>query len=223
MTSSKAIPIVVLASGRGSNFDAILKSIRDGKLHAEMKALISDQPDALALKRAEEAGIPAVCVPVSQDPKTKILPVAERRKIHDQEMLRAIAPFHPRFLVMAGYMRVVSSTLIEAFRSERGYSRITNVHPSLLPAFPGVNSYGQAFRYGAALAGVTVHLVEEDVDQGPICAQESFEIRSCRGPEEVERLGLAIEHRLYPESLNWILPERFEAVQRERRLCVCPH
>src|SRR6185437_4066764 len=126
-----------------------------------------------------------------------------------QAVLDALSPFAPHFLVMAGYMKVVSSKLIEAFRSERGYSRITNIHPSLLPAFPGVRSYEQAFRYGAHWTGVTVHLVEEAVDTGPICAQEAFGIAKCQSAEEVERLGLEIEHRLYPSTLQWVLMESF--------------
>ena len=102
------------------------------------------------------------------------------------------------------------SRLIEAFRDPRGYVRIVNVHPSLLPSFPGVDAYRQAFEFGAKSTGVTVHLVELAVDSGPICAQESFSIADCRSVDEVEKRGLAIEHRLFPQTLSWVLAEKFD-------------
>jgi phosphoribosylglycinamide formyltransferase-1 len=123
---------------------------------------------------------------------------------------------------MAGYMRVVSPELIDAFRDPRGFARVTNVHPSLLPAFPGRDAYGQAFRHGAKVSGVTVHLVDDGVDEGPICAQEAFGIGDCRSGEEVESRGLAIEHRLYPATLSWLLAESFEIEREEGRIRVRP-
>jgi phosphoribosylglycinamide formyltransferase-1 len=203
--------IAILASGRGSNFDAILKAVKAGKLDAEIVAVLSDQPEAPVLEKARAAGIPALAVP----PQVK---GPAGRQAHDEQVLQALKSYSPRFLVMAGYMRVVTPVLLEAFRSDRGYTRVVNVHPSLLPAFPGVGSYGQAFRHGAHVAGVTVHLVEEAVDTGPILAQEAFSIRHCTSAEEVEKLGLEIEHQLYPETLAWVLPEKFELVQRRIRV-----
>jgi phosphoribosylglycinamide formyltransferase-1 len=131
------------------------------------------------------------------------------RAEHERAVLQALEPYGVRFLVMAGYMRIISSELLNAFRSERGYFRVVNVHPSLLPAFPGVNAYAQAFEHGAKVAGATVHLVDDGLDSGPICAQEAFRIDDCKSAEEVEQRGLAVEHRLYPAALNWILPENF--------------
>lgn len=220
------VPIAVLASGRGSNFDAISRAIDAGWLGAKVVAVVSDQPDAPVLDKARALGIPTSVVPAisSKEEPDRVT----RRKKHDARVLEALAPANPRFLVMAGYMRVVTPVLIEAFRSERGYSRITNIHPSLLPAFPGVESYAQAYRYGTCLSGATVHLVEETVDSGPICAQESFSILGCQSEKEVEKLGLAIEHRLYPQTLAWVLAENFEVEYRHsppalRRLCVRPN
>jgi phosphoribosylglycinamide formyltransferase 1 len=226
--SSPLTPIVILASGRGSNFEAILRAIKAGQLEARVSALISDKPGAEALQIARDAGIPAITV--------QTMP-GESRASYDERLLQALKPYAPRFLVMAGFMKIVTSKLIEAFRSDRGYARVVNIHPSILPAFLGVNSYAQAFNYGAQVAGVTVHLVEESVDSGPICAQEAFSISGVRSVEEVERRGLEIEHRLYPETLRWVLPEMFEVKERVmntgkemntekdkvRRLCVCPH
>lgn len=213
------IPIAILASGRGTNFVAIHKAIRARQLDAEIVQVISNKPGAQVMERAKELGIPATVVPFASD---KRIHVASQRRIHEESILKALGS-KPRFLVLAGYMRILGPTLIEAFRSDQGYSRIVNVHPSLLPAFPGRDSYGQAFRFGAKVAGVTVHLVDEEIDHGGVCAQESFGITDCATADEVERRGLAVEHRLYPETLKWVLPEKFKVEKRlEGRVCVRP-
>jgi len=212
--------IVVFASGRGSNLDAILQAIEKKTLHTQVLAVISDQPQAQALAKAQAAGIQALCVPIpdSQGGKKSIL---QRRHEHEEKILRELNKLNPNFLVLAGYMRILTSHLIDTYRCDRGYVRMVNIHPSLLPAFPGVHSYAQAYRYGAKVSGVTVHLVEPEVDSGPICAQESFSIVDCKTELEVEQRGLEIEHRLYPETLNWILAEKFEVEHRsEGRICV---
>jgi phosphoribosylglycinamide formyltransferase-1 len=204
-----SIRIAVFASGRGSNFDAIEAAIRARTVDAEIVAVVSDQHEAPVLEKARKAGLKALAIPVGTS-----------RLEHEKKILSELEPLAPQFLVLAGYMRIITSHLIESFRSERGYSRIVNIHPSLLPAFPGVNSYAQAFRHGVKMTGVTVHLVENQVDSGPICAQEAFDISGCATEEVVEKLGLAIEHRVYPEALSWILPERFSVSPRGGRLCV---
>jgi phosphoribosylglycinamide formyltransferase-1 len=233
------VPIVVLASGRGSNFQAILKAIELGILEAEVRALIVDRKDAGAIQIAEAAQIPVEIVepPRSSSGAAKSFAKnfdgmgdserLEMRKRHDEAILRASSSYFPKFLVLAGYKRVIGTRLIEAFRSERGYSRIINIHPSLLPAFPGLGSYKSAFQYGVKATGVTVHLVEAEVDQGPVCAQQAFEIGDCKNAEDVEKRGLAVEHKLYSETLGWVLPERFEIESRgtnekDRRTCVFP-
>jgi phosphoribosylglycinamide formyltransferase-1 len=209
------IPIAVLASGRGTNFDAIATAIREGKLQAEIVAVVSDRADAPVLQKARDQGLNAIHVPSlpQTNSETKrggsLADKIALRVDHEKRILAELSKWKPRFLVLAGYMRIMTPHLIEAFRSERGYSRIVNVHPSLLPAFPGVESYAQAFRYGTKIAGVTIHLVEAEVDSGPICAQQSFSIEDCQSTVDVEKKGLAIEHRLYPETLGWVLPEEF--------------
>jgi phosphoribosylglycinamide formyltransferase 1 len=217
------IPIAVLASGRGSNFEAIQRAVQAGELpEAKIVALLSDQPGAPALEKARAIGVKTLVVPAPRPDEAAS--AEERRRIHDGRVVDALRDVGARWAVMAGYMRIVTPVLIEAFRSERGYTRIVNVHPSLLPAFRGLEGYGQAFRYGAKLAGVSVHLVEVELDSGPICAQEAFSIEDCRSEQEVETRGLAIEHRLYPETLKWVLPEKFNLETRpEGRLCVRPN
>lgn len=194
--------IAILASGRGSNFEAIHGAVLGGGLRAEIAAVVVDRAEAPVVGLARAAGAPTLVVAGEKD-----------RARHNQAVLEALASLKgvaPQFLVLAGYMRILSDELIEKFRSPRGYARIVNVHPSLLPAFPGRDSYAQAFAHGAKVTGVTVHLVESEIDSGPICAQESFSIADCRSAAEVEARGLAVEHRLYPQALDWILAERFD-------------
>ncbi len=204
-----AIPIAVLASGRGSNFEAILKSIQKKNLQAKILALISDQPDAQVLQIAKAASIPAFAVasPASKEQQ-------------EEEILKILKPLQAHFIVLAGYMRILSPTFLAPFLSPRGYFRVTNIHPSLLPAFPGKNAYAQAFALGCKVTGVSVHLLDEKVDHGPICAQEAFSISDLITVQEVEARGLDLEHRLYPNTLNWILQEKFSLEKREGRTCV---
>jgi phosphoribosylglycinamide formyltransferase 1 len=205
--------IAVFASGRGTNFDAIRAAVSSRKLEAEIVALVSDRPEAPAIGKAKQGGIRAIVQPSR----------GLDRRAHEEAILAELRPLKPRFLVLAGYMRLLTPALIEEFRSEGGYSRIVNVHPSLLPSFPGVGGYAQAFEHGAKVTGATVHLVDEGLDCGPICSQEAFAISDCRTAEEVEERGLAVENRLYPETLRWVLPEKFKVSTREKgRLCVSP-
>jgi len=199
------IPIVVLASGRGSNFEALQKAIEHHQLNAKIQAVVSDRPEALVLEKAQQLGIPALAVPLPLEGDS----TRSRRQKHEALILDKLKVFSPKFLVLAGYMRILTPSFIEAFRSDRGYSRVVNIHPSLLPAFAGTHAYAQAFRAGVKVTGVTVHLVEPDVDTGPICAQESFSISDCQSESEVEKRGFAVEHRLYPETLSWVLSEEF--------------
>lgn len=209
---SGGVPIAVLASGKGSNFEAIAQAIDEGRLSARITAVVSNKKDALVLKKAQERGIKAICIPS----------VGKKSAEHEREVLEALKTDPPRFIVLAGYMKILGSRFLEEFKSQEGYSRVVNVHPALLPSFPGVDSYKQAYEYGCKVSGVTVHLVDEKTDHGPICAQEAFAISDCTSAEEVQARGIKIEHRLYPQTLNWILKEEFKVIAREGgRLCVC--
>jgi phosphoribosylglycinamide formyltransferase-1 len=212
---------VVLASGAGTGFEAIAEEARRGELRAELLAVVTDQPEAGVIAKARARGIPVHIVPVPA--KGEAATVEERRELHERRILEVLRPLKPRFLVLAGYMRVLSpNVLLGAFRSESGqYHRLVNIHPSLLPAFSGVDGYGQAFRFGSKVSGVTVHLVDAGLDSGPICAQEAFPIDRCRSEEEVALLGQRIEHRLYPHTLSWVLPERFRLLEKNGRFRVC--
>ena len=203
------IPISFFASGRGGNFEAVQRAILQGKLNAKTTVLVCDRPGAPVIEKAQKLDVPVLVIPAQK---------GSTREEHEKEIVRQLKPFQPKFLVLGGYMRLMTDYLIEEFNSKNGYKRIVNIHPSLLPSFPGQQAYAQAFHYGVKTTGVTVHLVEQAMDSGPICAQESFDISDCRSVEEVEKKGLAIEHRLYPETLNWVLSEKFEMIRG--RVCV---
>lgn len=214
--------IVVLASGRGSNFLAIHQAIQRGELNTEITAVISDQPNAGVLTQAKKVGIPPFAIPIPL--QYERLSLLEKRQAHEELLLHQIKKLNPQFLVLAGYMKILTAHFIEKFRCDRGYTRLVNIHPSLLPAFPGIRAYAQAYRYGVKVTGATVHLVEAKIDSGPICAQEVFSIENCRSEEEVEQLGLTVEHRLYPRTLKWLLKEKFKFETRAGgRISVCPN
>jgi phosphoribosylglycinamide formyltransferase-1 len=236
------IRIAVLASGGGSGFESIADAIQAGRLSAQIAAVISDQPKAPVLEKARARGFTSFLVEPETADAGDRPPLPVRRARHEEKILAALDAIpggRPRFLVLAGYMRILTPLLIRAFRDEaRPYSRIVNIHPSLLPAFPGVGGYAQTYAHGAKLAGCTVHLVDEGLDAGPICAQESFSIVRCQSAAQVEKLGKVLEHQLYPQTLAWVLPEKFNiefnVEDREtekdqvlhphgqRRLCVRP-
>ena len=208
------IPIAIFSSGTGSNFEAIADSVKHGALDAKIVALVCDHADAPVIAKAQARGIKTLIVPF----------VAGQQKAeHEEEILKLLLPLKPHFVVLAGYMRVLSSTFLKAFDSGRGYFRVANIHPSLLPAFPGLDGYGQAFNYGARVSGCTVHLVDQGVDSGPICAQETFFISDCSSVDDVRSRGLVIEHRLYSASLKWLLKEKLTIEKRKGRLCVLPN
>lgn len=216
MKEQTSVRIAILASGGGSGFESIADAVAQGKLGVQIAGLICDRPGAPVLEKARARGIQALLVEQEQTPS---LDRTERGALHDTRILAALDALpggRPRFLVLAGYMRILTPLLIRAFRDEKSYSRIVNIHPSLLPAFPGMGGYAQAYAYGTKLAGVTIHLVDEGLDSGPICAQASFSTEHCANASEVESLGKTLEHRLYPEALAWILPEKFKCEIRER-------
>lgn len=197
--------IAILASGRGSNFEAIAGAIEAKILNAEIALVVSDRPEALVLEKAKERGL-------------EVLIQKDQEKIKS-----ALLELNLNYIVLAGFMRILSAEFINAFRDPRGFARIVNIHPSLLPAFPGLESYKKAFEQKVPQTGVTVHFVDAGVDTGPICAQREFSIADCQSLDEVEHRGLAIEHELYPQTLRWILQDQFEISQKGDKLHVQPH
>ena len=182
--------LAVLLSGRGSNFAAILAATRDRSLDAQIVCVISNRPDAAGLQRARDAGLTAH--------------VFDHRKYatrveHEEDMLRALAEAEPDFICLAGYMRLLSPAFIAAYPQ-----RIINIHPSLLPAFPGVDAQAQAIAYGVKVSGCTVHFVDENLDAGPIIVQRTIEVKDDDTPESLSARILAQEHEAYVEALRKI-------------------
>lgn len=207
------VPVAVLASGQGSNFDALVEATRRGNCPIEVRVLVTDKPQAPVLARAARLGIPAVTVPFR---------AGETREAHEGRILECLAERGVRWAVLAGYMRVLTPKFLNAFRDERGYARVVNIHPSLLPKYPGMDSYRDAFEAKEARTGVTVHLVNEGVDAGPILAQEEVFIGDCRDIEEVRARGFAVEHRLYAQTLAWAVREEFRIQNTEGGLRAVP-
>jgi phosphoribosylglycinamide formyltransferase-1 len=181
----------VLCSGQGTNLQAILNATRSGRARARIGLVMSDRADAFALRRAKRAGVPAVFV----DRKA-----FDSREAFERHLIRLLEHAGVRVVCLAGFMRVLSPVFVRRFRH-----RILNIHPSLLPAFPGGHAVQDALAWGAKVTGVTIHLVDEEVDHGPIVLQASLAIKPG------ERLGALlerihrIEHRLYPKAIALML------------------
>jgi phosphoribosylglycinamide formyltransferase-1 len=185
--------IGVLVSGRGSNLQALIDAARRGALGGEVAVVVSNVEGALGLERARQAGIPAVF----RDHRGK------KREAFDAEIVEVLRVHHVDLVCLAGFMRLLSPVFVRAFPG-----RIVNVHPALLPAFPGLEAQRQAWEHGAKVSGVTVHLVDEGLDSGPIVAQEAVPVRSTDTPETLAARILEAEHRLYPRAVRLLLEGR---------------
>ena len=180
--------LAVLLSGRGSNFQAIHEAIRGGELNAEIVCVISNRPDAPGIQRAREWGYDAHAIDHKQ---------FATREAHEAEVLRVLDAARPDYIALAGYMRLLSPSFVERYRN-----RILNIHPSLLPAFPGVDAQAQAIRHGVKISGCTVHLVDENLDAGPILVQRAVDVRDDDTAESLAERILAEEHKAYIAALK---------------------
>lgn len=184
----------ILLSGRGSNFLAIADAIRDGRLEAEIAIVISNRLDAPGLAHAKERGIPAIAIP------SKGLD----RESFDRLLLAELAKHDIDLICLAGYMRLLSASFIRAYPL-----RILNIHPSLLPSFPGLDAQHQAFTHGVKYSGCTVHFVDENLDSGPIVRQAVVPVEDGDTTETLSARILKEEHRIYCEAIGLILSGRY--------------
>ena len=201
-TSSTRLKLGVLGSGSGSNMQSILDAIAAGTLNAEVRLVLADVPDARILERARNHGVPGAwldCAPF----KTKLDGAAEQRCI---QMLRDA---DVDTVVLAGFMRIVKPGLLAAFPN-----RVLNIHPALLPAFPGLQAWSQALAYGAKVAGCTVHFVDAGTDTGPIIIQRSVPVLEDDTPESLHARIQVEEHRAYPEALRLLSENRLTVTGR---------
>jgi phosphoribosylglycinamide formyltransferase 1 len=183
-----AYPIVILGSGRGTNAEALLKAEANKQLGAaKIAAIISDHEDAGILELGQKYQVPAIYI----DPKRKGARLSDEA---EQTYIERIASFSPKLIVLAGFMRIINRPFIEAFEG-----RMINLHPSLLPSFPGMNGIGQAFEHGVKLTGCTVHWVTPALDAGPIIDQKEVRIEEQDTLELLEKKVHIVEHQLLPD------------------------
>jgi phosphoribosylglycinamide formyltransferase-1 len=198
--------IGVLLSGRGSNFEALAESVAAGRVpNAEIAIVISNREDAPGIERGRARGIDARAIP------SKGL----EREAYDKLVVRALEEKKVDLVCLAGYMRLLSPYFVAAFRT-----RILNIHPSLLPAFPGLEAQRQAFEHGAKFAGCTVHFVDENLDAGPIMLQAAVPIEDSDTPETLSERILREEHRIYSEAVRIVLEGRYRI--EGRRVLILP-
>ncbi|KKB35737.1 phosphoribosylglycinamide formyltransferase [Bacillus thermotolerans] len=193
MSEASVTRIAVFASGSGSNFQAIADSIVRGEVPAEIALLVCDQPDAYVVERAASLNIPVFSFR-AKDYSAK----AE----FEQEIVNRLRETGVDFIFLAGYMRLIGETLLNAYEG-----RIVNIHPSLLPAFPGKDAIGQAFQAKVKITGVTIHYVDAGMDTGPVVEQESVRIAEDDTRESLQHKIQHIEHTLYPKVINKLLTE----------------
>ncbi len=200
------LKIGALASGRGSNVEAILKNIKSGYLPCEMRIVISDNKDARVLKIAKEYGVKAVYL----DPGKRKYTLEPER---EEEYVRVLKEEGVELVVLAGFMRILKGALLREFKN-----RIMNIHPSLLPSFKGLEAQRQAWEYGVKVAGCTVHFVDETVDGGPIILQRCVPVLEDDTPETLAQRILKEEHKIYSEAIKLFAEGRLKIEGRRVRI-----
>jgi phosphoribosylglycinamide formyltransferase 1 len=190
----------VLISGRGSNFEAIARNVVAAKIpNAQIAVVISNRSDAGGLEIARKLGLNAVVIPSA----------GKERKDHDREVVHALQLHKVDLICMAGYMRFLSPWFVRQFPG-----KILNIHPSLLPAFPGLEAQQQAFAYGVKVSGCTVHFVDEELDHGPIIVQRAIPVLDDDTEHTLASRILEQEHIAYSEAINIVLGGKYEVVGR---------
>jgi phosphoribosylglycinamide formyltransferase 1 len=196
------IRIAVLASGGGTNLQALLDACARGAIDGRVVTVLSNVPEARALSRARETGAATEVVPSKG---------VVDRAAYDEELVSRLAGHAPDLVCLAGYMRLLTPRFIRAFGptpSTRGCPRIMNIHPGLLPSFPGLHAQRQALAYGARFAGCTVHFVDEGTDTGPVIAQAVVPVLEGDDEEALSARILGEEHRIYPQAVRWFAEGR---------------
>lgn len=196
--------IAVLASGRGSNFQAVIDAIQAGKIPALCAALITDNPKAYAIERAKKAGIPVRVIDYAAFPS---------RDVYEQALLCVMQEVNADLYVLAGYMRILGAGIVRAFPG-----KMMNIHPALLPSFTGLHAQRQAVNYGVKVSGCTVHFVDESLDGGPIILQHAVPVIDGDDEESLADRILEYEHVCFPEAIRLFCEDRLEIVGRHVRV-----
>lgn len=206
MSGAGAVPVAVLLSGRGSNLIALHAAMTRGEVPARIALVLSDQEDAPGLERARERGLPALAIPRRQFPD---------RESHEAAILAALRRAGVEWVCLAGYLRLLSPRFVASFPE-----RILNIHPSLLPAFPGLHAQRQALDHGVRVSGCTVHLVDAELDSGPIVVQRPVAVAEGDDEAALAARILAEEHLAYPAALRLLLTRSWRV--EGRRLIFAP-
>jgi phosphoribosylglycinamide formyltransferase-1 len=204
MSEAGRIGVGVLASGRGSNFEALARAVEDGRVPARLALLVSDRRDAPALDIARRHAIEAVAIESRAHAS---------REGHDRDVAEALDARGVGLVCLAGYMRILGPAFVRHFAG-----RLLNVHPALLPAFPGLHAQRQALEHGVRISGATVHFVDEGVDTGPIVLQAAVPVLDDDTEETLSARILAEEHRIYPEAVRLFAEGRLRLEGRRVRL-----
>jgi phosphoribosylglycinamide formyltransferase 1 len=190
------LSLVVLISGSGSNLQAIIDSIEDGRLNAEIRAVISNRPDAYGLQRARKHGIEAI----SLDHKA-----FSERALFDQQLQLKIDEFQPDLIVLAGYMRILTEQFIKHY-----WPNMINIHPSLLPKYQGLNTHQRALENKDSIHGASIHVVTPELDSGPVILQGQFKIEDGDDANSLQQKTHLLEHLMYPQVLQWFAEKRLQ-------------
>lgn len=204
---TQPLNIAVLLSGSGTNLQAIIDAIAAGTLNARIVHVVSSRPDAYGIERAQAAGIPVTVLNRE---------AYADREAADARIVETLQAAGAEYVVMAGYMRMVTPVMLNAFPD-----RVLNLHPALLPSFKGAHAIQDAFEAGVKVTGVTVHFANEEYDKGPIVAQCAVPVREGDTLDALEERIHGVEHELYPEVLRWIAAGRV-SVGEDRRVHVAP-
>ena len=196
--------IAILASGSGSNAQRLFDLRRAGALDIDPVLLICNRPGARVLQRAEQAGVPSLMLDHALEPD---------RERYDRSLVDALKEARAELIVMAGYMRLVTPFFLQNFPG-----RIINIHPSLLPSFPGVRGAADALEYGVRLAGCTVHFVDEIMDHGPVIIQAAVPVNPYDDRGALQTRIHALEHRIYPQAVQWVAEKRVLVEGRRVRI-----
>lgn len=204
MSAKRKLRLGVLASGGGTNLQSIIDRCNQGSLDAEISLVISNNPGAGALTRATQAGIKTICINHRQ---------FDNRESFDHAVIATLQEAEIELVVLAGFMRIISALFLQAFPQ-----KIINIHPSLLPSFPGLHVQQKALDYGAKFSGCTVHFVDDGVDTGPIIIQAAVPIHADDSEQSLADRILEQEHKIYPQAIQWIAEERVEIINRRVKI-----
>jgi phosphoribosylglycinamide formyltransferase 1 len=195
------LPIAVLVSGGGSNLQSLIDHIEQGTLDARIVLVISNKPGAYGLERAKRHALPSTVISNADFPN---------REEFDRELVKAIRQAGAETVVLAGFMRILTPLFLRSFPQ-----RVINIHPALLPSFPGVHGQAQAVEHGVRLAGCTVHFVDEEVDHGPIIIQAAVPVLESDDASTLGERILRLEHRILPQAVQWLAQGRLRVSGRK--------